>query len=332
MFRSAAVLGAGSWGMAIARVLDANDIKVNLWEYNKEDYEIIKTQRCHPKKLPDIQLADSITLFNNLEEAYTGVDLIVLAIPSQYLRAILKLMVVKDTPVVNLAKGIENSTHNRMSEVIHQELRLPHALISTLSGPSHAEEVAADIPTAVVAGGVSDEVLEKIQHSFSNNNLRVYKSTDLIGVELGGSLKNIIAIAAGICHGLKMGDNTMGALITRGLAEMSRLGVTMGAQADTFAGLSGIGDLITTCMSRHSRNRFVGEHIGMGEKLDDILAGMSMIAEGVKTTKSGYELAKKYDVEMPITTEVYEVLFNNKPPEIALGELMRRELKSEVWQ
>ena len=335
MFNNITILGAGSWGMAIAKVLEANNVNVRMWEYNREDYEIIKAQRCHPKKLPNIKLADSIEVCNDLNVSIKDAELVVLAMPSQILRSVLselKTSNIQKTFFVNLAKGIENGSLKRMSEVIHEELLIPYEQIATLSGPSHAEEVALDMPTAIVAAGISEELIKGIQTSFSNHSLRVYQSNDLIGVELGGSLKNIIAIAAGICAGLKMGDNTMGALITRGLAEITRLGITLGARADTFAGLSGIGDLVTTCMSSHSRNRYVGEHIGWGEKLNDVLASMAMVAEGVQTTKSGYELAHNHNVEMPITFEVYEVLFNNKPPDIALGDLMQRELKAEVWQ
>ena len=335
MYKNVTILGAGSWGMAIARLLDANGLTVRLWEYNAVDFDIIRSTRTHPKKLPVIHLNESILLSNNLPEAVSNAELIVSAVPSQFLRPVLTEL--KQTEAmkcgfVNLAKGIETTTLKRMSEVIHEELGTTEAHIATVSGPSHAEEVALDMPTAIVAAGKSEEFIIKIQESFSNQSLRVYQSADLIGVELGGSLKNIIAIAAGICHGLLMGDNTMGALLTRGLAEISRLGVAMGAQAETFAGLSGIGDLVTTCMSKHSRNRYVGEKIGQGMKLEQVLAEMSMVAEGVETTKSGYKLAQQLEVEMPITFEVYEVLFNNKPADIALGDLMRRELKAEIWQ
>jgi len=334
MYKNVSILGAGSWGMGVAKLLQENGLKVKLWEYNESDYQIIKNQRCHPKKLKNIFLHKDIDVTNDLDYAVDKIDLVVSAIPSQSLRSVLEIIPkgkFKDCPIVNLAKGIETTTLKRMSEVIIEVLEHPSGLVTTLSGPSHAEEVTANIPTAVVIAGEDDELLAKLQIIFSNNTFRTYQSNDLIGVELGGSLKNIIAIAAGICAGLKQGDNTLGALITRGLAEMSRLGVAMGARLETFSGLSGIGDLITTCASVHSRNRYVGEHIGMGKKLDVILSSMAMIAEGVQTTKSGYNLAKKYKVEMPITNEVYEVLFNNKPPDIAVGDLMKRELKSEIW-
>ncbi len=329
------ILGAGSWGMAIAALLEKNGCAVKLWEFNQSDYEKIRDMRYHPDKLKEVRLAASIDVTHDLEHAVSDVSWIVLAVPSQFLRSVLvklKGRDFKNVGFVNLAKGIETTTLQRMSEVIEQELGVDPAYVSTLSGPSHAEEVAADLPTAVVAAGCSDDVTGKIQSIFSNQTFRVYQTDDLTGVELGGSLKNIIAIGAGITAGLGMGDNTMGALMTRGLAEMTRLGVAMGAQALTFAGLSGIGDLITTCSSRHSRNRFVGEKIGQGEKLKDILASMKMVAEGVQTTRSGYALAEKFQVEMPITNEVYEVLFNDKPPAEAVGDLMGRKLKAEIWQ
>lgn len=335
MYKNIAILGAGSWGMAIAKVLRSNSAKVRMWEYNKEDCEIIQTQRCHPKKLSMIHLDESIEVTNDLVMSLENAELVVLAVPSQFLRKVLENLKEIDTAkmsFVNLAKGVEIGSLKRMSEVIHDELQVPFSKIATLSGPSHAEEVAMDMPTAIVVASESIEFTKKIQQIFSTNSLRVYQSDDLIGVELGGSLKNIIAIAAGISAGLKMGDNTMGALLTRGLAEITRLGVAMGAKRDTFAGLSGVGDLITTCMSQHSRNRYVGEHIGHGEKLDDIINSMAMVAEGVQTTRSGFELAKEYKVVMPITFEVYEVLFNNKPPDKGIRDLMSRDLKTEVWQ
>jgi glycerol-3-phosphate dehydrogenase (NAD(P)+) len=334
VYKNVSILGAGSWGMGVAKLLQENGLEVKLWEYNESDYQIIKDQRCHPKKLRNIFLHKTIDVTNDLEYAIENIDLLVSAVPSQSLRSVLDIIPknkVSNCPIVNLAKGIETTTLKRMSEVIIEKLGHPSELVTTLSGPSHAEEVTADIPTAVVIAGENNNLLTDLQKTFSSNTFRAYQSSDLIGVELGGSLKNIIAIAAGICAGLKQGDNTLGALVTRGLAEMSRLGIVMGAKAETFAGLSGIGDLITTCASVHSRNRYVGEHIGMGEKLNTILTSMAMVAEGVQTTKSGYTLAKKYKVEMPITNEVYEVLFNDKPPDVAVGDLMKRELKSENW-
>jgi glycerol-3-phosphate dehydrogenase (NAD(P)+) len=330
-----AILGAGSWGMAVARLLQRNGADVILWEYSHRDFDILVSYRGHPDKLKDVRLDDAIDLTNNLGEAVEKADLVVLAIPSQHLRGVLmdlKSLKTEARGFVNLAKGIEIGSLLRMSEVIEQVLELPSDRVVSISGPSHAEEVVHDIPTAVVAAGRSSDLISHVQNLFSNQSFRVYQSEDLIGVELGGALKNIIAIAAGIAAGIGTGDNTLGALITRGLAEISRLGTAMGADPLTFSGLSGIGDLVTTCSSRHSRNRFVGYNIGRGEKLKDILAGMTMVAEGVQTTRSGYALAEKHQVEMPITREVYNVLFADKSPSEAMGDLMGRTLKAEIWQ
>lgn len=335
MFEKVTILGAGSWGMAIARLLHNNGVAVTLWEYDRAECEKLQRFRGHPEKLRGFELPVSITITNDLFEAISDSRLIVLAVPSQFLRSVLRPLkgkVDSQVGLVNLAKGIETKTLKRMSEVIAEELQPSYERVVTLSGPSHAEEVIVDMPTAVVAAGRDDGFVTRVQEVFSSRYFRVYKCDDLAGVELGGSLKNIIAIGAGIADGLEMGDNTRGAIITRGLAEVTRLGVAVGAKAETFAGLSGIGDLVTTCTSRHSRNRYVGERIGQGEKLHDILAGMTMVAEGVETTRSGYELARLHQVEMPITTEVHQVLFTDKPPLAAVEELMGRELKAEIWR
>jgi glycerol-3-phosphate dehydrogenase (NAD(P)+) len=261
--------------------------------------------------------------------------MLVLALPSHTVRGVARKIAelnLADSPIVNLAKGIENETLCRVSEILKEELpsRL-HERIATLSGPSHAEEVAGKIPTTVVVAGFQKEITERIQHTFMNPYFRVYTNSDIIGVELGGSLKNVIAIAAGICDGMGLGDNSRGALITRGLAEMVRLGEKMGAKRETFAGLSGLGDLVTTCISRYSRNRYVGEQIGRGKTLDQVLKGMAMVAEGVKTTKSAYQLSLRYEAEMPIIEQVYKVLFEDKRPHQAITELMTRDPKSEFW-
>ncbi len=329
-----AVLGAGSWGMAVADLLDRGGHAVTLWEFDESEFRKLVKHRGQPDKLSDFQLASSIELTNDLQSAVMAASLLVLVVPSQSLRSALRGVgkLPSGTGVVNLAKGIEIKTLKRMSEVMTEELGIDPRLVATLSGPSHAEEVVRGMPTAVVAAGVSRDFTAKLQEIFSDASFRVYQSDDLVGVELGGSLKNIIAIGAGIAEGLGMGDNTLGAILTRGLAEITRLGVAMGALPETFAGLSGIGDLITTCVSRHSRNRFVGDKIGRGERLEDILAGMTMVAEGVQTTRSGYELASLYEVEMPITDQVYRVLFEGKAPAEAVGQLMERKLKPEIWK
>ncbi len=329
------ILGAGSWGMAIARLLDMNGRDITLWAYDPREYYRLLQERGDPTKLPRLQLAPTIEVTNDLKNAIDDCDLVVLAVPAQHLRSVLRELGTRLRPrmgVVNLAKGIETGSLKRMSEVAHEETHLPIDRICTLSGPSHAEEVALDMPTTVVVAGTSDLVTSRVQEIFSNLVFRVYRSSDLTGVELGGSLKNVIAIAAGIVDGLGFGDNTKGALITRGLAEMTRLGMTLGAKPETFAGLSGLGDLVTTCCSRHSRNRWVGEQIGTGKKLHEILLTMSMVAEGVETTRSAYSLARHCGVEMPITSEVFRVLFDGKSPLEAIEQLMGRSLKAEVWR
>ncbi|MEW5995221.1 MAG: NAD(P)H-dependent glycerol-3-phosphate dehydrogenase, partial [Candidatus Zixiibacteriota bacterium] len=269
-----AILGAGSWGMAIARHLALKGVPVTLWEFDPDEYRRLRSLRGNPDKLQGFTLPEEVAISHDLAEAVVDCRLVVLAVPSQSLRSVviqLRDFLDSETGLVNLAKGIETRTLKRMSEVIAGELEFPSPRIATISGPSHAEEVIRDMPTAVVAAGYDNEFVTKVQHLFSSSGFRVYQSDDLIGVELGGSLKNIIAIAAGIADGLGLGDNSKGAIITRGLAEITRLGVRMGASAETFAGLSGIGDLITTCTSRHSRNRYVGEKVGQGQALEDVL-------------------------------------------------------------
>ncbi len=335
MPRRIAILGAGSWGLAIARLLSQNGHSVRIWEHHPDEYQLLVKHRTHPKKLPQCELDPSVVITNDLVEAVRHHDLIVSAVPAQFLRSVLhRLRKSGSAPegIVNLAKGIETRTLKRMSEVIGEVVDVAEDRVVSLSGPSHAEEVALDMPTTVVAAGLAENFVADIQATFSGPHFRVYNSCDLIGVELGGALKNIIAIAAGICAGLEMGDNTFGALLTRGLAEITRLGEAMGADPLTFAGLSGVGDLVTTCVSRHSRNRQVGERIGRGESLQTILETMTMIAEGVETTRSGYELAKLHQVEMPITRQVHQVLFEEQAPAEAVAELMGRELKSEIWR
>jgi glycerol-3-phosphate dehydrogenase (NAD(P)+) len=240
-------------------------------------------------------------------------------------------MVPARTLVVNVAKGIENETLERMSEVLSSELRRPDAAgISSLVGPSHAEEVSRRLPTTVVAAATAEETAVATRDLFMTEYLRVYTNTDLVGVELAVSLKNVIAIAAGICDGLGYGDNTKGALLTRGLAEITRLGVAMGGRPETFAGLSGMGDLITTCISTHSRNRYVGEAIASGKTLEQVLDSMVMVAEGVRTTRSAIELGRRCGIELPITEKMYEVLFENRSPEESIRQLMQREPKPET--
>lgn len=328
------ILGAGSWGMAASHLLYRQGCEVTLWEYNPEDFECLSQTRANPNRLSSFKLDDGVLVTDDLAGAVEGADVIAIALPSQQVRKAIRPVAhrLPNIPaIVNLAKGVERKTLQRVSEVIMDESGVDPERIATLSGPSHAEEVVVDMPTTVVAASTSENLADSVQALFSVGHFRVYKSPDIIGVELGGALKNIIAIAAGIADGLKLGDNTKGALMTRGLAEITRLGIAIGARPETFAGLSGMGDLVTTCISRHSRNRHVGDCIGRGERLDDILAGMKMVAEGVQTTHSGYELAKRHGIEMPITEAVYQVLFEDKPAPEALGDLMERKLRAEVW-
>ncbi|MBD3403806.1 NAD(P)H-dependent glycerol-3-phosphate dehydrogenase [candidate division GN15 bacterium] len=335
MAKRVTILGAGSWGMAMAAHLDRHGHTVTLWEFDERALGLLQSTRAQPDKLPDFRLAESIDITGSLNDAVGDCELLLITTPAQFVRNVLTRVDrnrIRAEAVVNLAKGVENNTLKRMSEVIADETGLPAERIITISGPSHAEEVALDLPTTVVAAGPNEALVTAVQEEFSGGNFRVYYCDDLVGVELGGSLKNIIAIAAGIADGLGMGDNAKGALITRGLAEITRLGVAMGAAPETFAGLSGIGDLVTTCFSRHSRNRSVGDRIGRGETLDDVLASMSMVAEGVATCRSGKELAIRYDVEMPITAQTYRVLFDHKAPGDAVADLMGRSLKAEIWQ
>jgi len=330
------ILGAGSWGIALSILLRQNHHSVIMWEFDAEVCRKLNEERTLPEKLPGIMIPGDIIIVNELSAAIGDSEIIVLALPSHTIRQVAEnfrgLLTPVTSVIVNVSKGIENNTLLRMSEVLCQVLPGQfHSKIATLSGPSHAEEVARNIPTTVVVASYEPAVSELVQQVFSTRYFRIYSSSDLIGVELGGSLKNVIAIAAGILQGLGMGDNTMGALLTRGLAEMVRLGRKLGADPMTFAGLSGIGDLITTCISSYSRNRYVGEQLGRGRKLPEILENMSMVAEGVKTTASAYALSQKHQVEMPITAAVNKILFEGMPPEKAIQELMTRTLKPEIW-
>ncbi|MFH1905548.1 MAG: NAD(P)H-dependent glycerol-3-phosphate dehydrogenase [bacterium] len=323
------VLGAGGWGTTLAIHLYKKRFEVSLWEAFPDYAEVLLKQRKNPKFLPGIDIPAEIYITSKIDEAISDASLVVYAVPSHVMRKVAKSSHVPEGVVkLSVAKGIENKTLKRMSEIIAEETSNTNIVI--LSGPSHAEEVVRGIPTTVVVSGKDMDVAKHVQTIFMAENFRVYTNSDVIGVELGGALKNIIAIAAGISDGLGFGDNTKSALLTRGLAEIKRLGVKMGANPHTFSGLSGIGDLITTCTSKHSRNRFVGEQIAKGRTLSQILDSMSMVSEGVKTTQSAYSLSERYSVDMPITTEIHEVLFNNKDPRKAVMDLMTRDAKSEI--
>ena len=329
------VLGAGSWGTALAILLSSKYDDVILWEFRPDVAAELAETRENKLMLPGVPIPEKIKITSDFEESATRRDVLVLAVPSHIMRQVAERLRGVDfgkAILVSVAKGIENETLLRMSQVIQQVLPdLPATQMAVLSGPSHAEEGARKIPTTVVSASRDLKTAQEVQRIFMTPNFRVYASEDLIGVELGGSLKNIIAIGAGISDGVGYGDNTKAALMTRGLVEITRLGTAMGANPMTFAGLSGMGDLIVTCMSRHSRNRYLGEQIGKGKTLQQVLDEMVMVAEGVRTTRSAHDLAQKYGVEMPITEQVYKVLFEDKPPREAVIELMERGAKVEKW-
>lgn len=329
-----AVIGAGSWGTALALVLADNGHEVRLWGHKPEQIEEINKLHTNRKYLPEVTLPAGILGFSSLEEALSMVETIVLAVPTKAIREVLqKILLVCQTPltIVHVSKGIEPDSLLRISEVIEQEMpqnRLKDVVV--LSGPSHAEEVSLRQPTTVTVSSKNIEAAERVQDLFMNSNLRVYTNPDIIGVEIGGALKNIIALAAGITDGLGYGDNAKAALITRGLAEIARLGAKMGANPLTFSGLTGIGDLIVTCTSVHSRNWRAGNLIGKGQDLSAVLENMGMVVEGVRTTKAAYQLAKKYQVQMPITEALYHVLFNQARPKDEVDSLMSRVKTHEM--
>ncbi|PIU42333.1 MAG: glycerol-3-phosphate dehydrogenase [Candidatus Omnitrophica bacterium CG07_land_8_20_14_0_80_42_15] len=325
-----AILGDGGWGTTLSILLHRKKHDVALWGAFPDYVEFLKKKRENQKFLPGIKIPKGLKITDSLKEAVEGAEVVILAIPSQYMRGILeklKPLNVKDAVFVNVAKGIENGTLKRMSEVIVDVLG--EVKFATLSGPSIAREVAIGIPTTVVISSYDMALAKEMQEFFRTETLRVYTTNDLIGVELGGSLKNIIAIVAGINDGLGFGANSKASILTRGLVEITRLGVAMGAKKETFSGLSGIGDLVTTCISPYGRNRWFGEEIGKGKKLSEIQKETEMVVEGVATAKSAYELAKKYKVDMPITEQVYNILYHNKNPKEAVVELMSRQQKAE---
>ncbi|HET6567772.1 MAG TPA: NAD(P)H-dependent glycerol-3-phosphate dehydrogenase [Rhodothermales bacterium] len=333
--RRIAVLGAGSWGTALAISLAESGHAVGLWVRRPEVAARMRRERHNPTYLPEASIPGSVAITSDLLDVVEGRDMWVFAIPSQSIRGVAQgaqAAADEDLLIVSVAKGIENGTLLTTTQVLAEVLtRVPARQIAALSGPSHAEEVALNMPTTLVAAAPDEEVAQEVQSVFMTPSLRVYVNLDVIGVEIGGSVKNVLAIAAGICDGLGYGDNAKAALLTRGMAEIQRLGLVMGAEAATFAGLTGIGDLVVTCMSRHSRNRYLGEQIGRGARLPEIQAGMSMVAEGVSTTRSVHELARRHHIEMPITEAVYSILFEGKDPQEAVFELMTRSAKREDW-
>jgi glycerol-3-phosphate dehydrogenase (NAD(P)+) len=325
------VLGGGSWGTALAILLANKGIDITMWVRNKEQIDKIKSTGENSKYLPGAKFPHNIKLDNNIDSSVYNKELIVLAVPSHAVRQTcidIKSIVKKDVIIVNVAKGLENETLYRISQIVEEEM--PNSRYSVLSGPSHAEEVCKDMPTTVVAAAKQRQVAEFVQDLFMYSKFRVYTNPDVAGVELGGALKNVIALGAGITDGLGYGDNTKSALMARGIVEMARLGTALGANTSTFAGLSGIGDLITTCTSLHSRNRRAGILIGQGKPLDEVLESVGMVVEGVKTTKAAYKLSQRMGIEMPITSQIYSVLYGDKWVNDAVNDLMLRSKTHEM--
>ena len=324
------IIGDGGWGTTLAVLLSRKGFGVTLWGAFPDNIELTRANRENMKFLPGVKLPDGIKLTSELEEALRHKELIILAVPSQYMRGVLQMLKLQDVAgkiFVSVTKGIENGSLRRMSEVIREELG-DHK-IAVLTGPSIALEVANGAPTTVVAASADRGLARMVRDVFMTDRFRVYASDDVAGAELGGALKNIVAIAAGALDALGFGTNAKAALLTRGLAEIVRLGTALGAKRETFYGLSGLGDLTTTCISQYSRNRWLGEEIGRGVKLKDILKETDMVVEGVATTRSAYDLATRAGVEMPITAEIYRVLYESKDPKKAVHDLMTRSPKDE---
>ena len=324
------VIGAGSWGTALSVLLHDNGHSVTVWSIDESEVKMLDEKREHLLKLPGVKLPGDMVFTGDLEKAIQGKDFLVLAVPSVYTRTTARSMkpyVADGQIIVDVAKGIEESTLKTLSQQIEEEI--PQADVAVLSGPSHAEEVGRKLPTTCVIGAKTRKTAEYLQSMFISTVFRVYTSPAILGIELGGSLKNVIALAAGIADGLGYGDNTKAALITRGIAEIARLGVKMGGKIESFVGLTGIGDLIVTCASVHSRNRKAGYLIGQGRSMQEAMDEVKMVVEGVYSAKAAAKLAEQYDVSMPIVEEVNAVLFDGKDPAQAVDDLMQRESKSE---
>lgn len=324
------IIGGGSWGIALAVLLHKNGHEVTVWSALQAEVEMLQVNREH-KMMPGVILPQDILCTGDDREAVEGKDLLVMAVASAYTRKTanrISSLVAQDQKILNVAKGIEEGTLMTLSEIIEQEI--PQADVAVMSGPSHAEEVGRGIPTTIVVGAKSKATAEYIQSLFMNEVFRVYVSPDILGMELGGSLKNVVALAAGIADGLGYGDNTKAALITRGITEIARLGTAMGGKFETFCGLTGIGDLIVTCASMHSRNRRAGILIGQGKTYEEAMDEVQMVVEGVYSAKAAMELAKKYNVQLPIIEQVNQILFERKSAEQAVKELMLRDKKIEV--
>lgn len=328
------VIGSGGWGIALTILLHKNGHNLTIWSFDEKEVEELKTTRQNKSKLPNILIPEDVEVTNNLKEAVNDKDILVLAVPSKAIRSVSKSLknIIKDNQIiVNVAKGLEEDTLKTMTDIIEEELKEKNPQVAVLSGPSHAEEVGKGIPTTcVVSAAHNKELTLYLQNIFMNPSFRVYTSPDMIGVEIGGALKNVIALAAGIADGLNYGDNTKAALITRGIKEISTLGVAMGGEQSTFYGLTGLGDLIVTCASMHSRNRRAGILLGQGKTLDEAIKEVNMVVEGVYSAKSALMAAKKYNVEIPIIEQVNAVLFENKNAAEAVNELMIRDKKLEI--
>ncbi len=327
----AAIIGAGSWGSALSFLLSNNGHEVTVWSIDPAEIRMLTEEREQKEKLPGVKLSEDIVFTTDLEAAVTGKDFLVLAVPSKFTRGTAKSMcpyIPEGQIIVDVAKGIEEDTLMTLSAQIGQEI--PQADVAVLSGPSHAEEVGRGLPTAVVIGAHTRKTASYLQEQFMSRTFRVYISSDMLGMELGGSLKNVIALAAGIADGLGYGDNTKAALITRGIAEISRLGVKMGGSPESFTGLTGIGDLIVTCASVHSRNWKAGYLMGQGMSMDDAMASVNMVVEGVYSAKAAKKLGEKYQVPLPIIDQVNAVLFEGKDPRTAVTDLMMRDGKTEI--
>lgn len=325
------VLGAGSWGLGLALLLNNNGHNVTVWSVLNDEVVMLQTEREHKRCLPGVRIPDSITISGDTANVINNADVLVLAVASPYTRSTAKLIapfVKEGQIIVNVAKGVEEHTLLTLCQIVEEEI--PQAKVAVLSGPSHAEEVSRGIPTTCVIGAHEKNTAEYLQNIFMSDVFRVYTSPDMLGICIGGALKNVIALAAGIADGLGYGDNTKAALITRGNAEITRLGVAMGANPHTFSGLSGIGDLIVTCASMHSRNRRAGILIGKGYTKDQAMEEVQMVVEGVFSAKAALELSKKYNIEMPIVEQVNKVLFEDEPAAEAVKELMLRDKKIEI--
>ena len=324
------IMGAGSWGTALALLLHKNGHQVTVWSINEDEVKMLSEKREHESKLPGVKIPEDMMFTTDIESTVKGKDFVVLAVPSPFTRSTSRNMcpfIAEGQIIVDVAKGIEESTLMTLSQQIEEEI--PQADVAVLSGPSHAEEVGRGLPTTVVIGAKTKETADYLQEMFMSEVFRVYTSPDILGMELGVSLKNVIALAAGIADGLGYGDNTKAALITRGIAEIARLGVKMGGAIESFTGLTGIGDLIVTCASVHSRNRKAGYLIGQGMSMQEAMDEVKMVVEGVYSTKAAVKLGEKYDVSLPIINKVNEVLFENKDPREAVNELMLRDSKAE---